>query len=179
MTASVVGVYALIQRNEARRAEENAKKQQVVAEKATIQAKAQTLLAEKATERAEAQTRIATSRQLAALSVAERDRRFDRSLLLAVEAIRAGNTFEARESLYQALRERPGLASFLHVDEGSASSVAFSPDGKTSRPDTFVELRRPQRHVRGGVVLWDVAGCKRMGDGPLAVEEGHVTERGL
>ncbi len=108
VTASLIGVYALIERNEAnvkaeaaRQAEEKEKKQRLVAEKATDQAKAQTLLAEKATERAKAQTKIATSRQLAALSVAERDKRLDRSLLLAVEALRAENTHEARESLYQ------------------------------------------------------------------------------
>ncbi len=94
-------------------------------------AKAQTLVAENATKQAKAQTRIATSRQLAALSVAERDKRFDRSLLLAVEALRAENTFEAREILYQDLQQRPGLSSFLHINEGGDVSLAFSPDGKT------------------------------------------------
>ncbi len=63
----------------------------------------------KAADLAKAQTRIATSRQLAALSVAERDKHFDRSLLLAVAAFQAENTLEARDSLYQSLQERPGL----------------------------------------------------------------------
>ena len=55
--------------------------------KAAGLAKAQTVVAENATKEADAQTRLATSRQLAALSVAERDKRFDRSLLLAVASL--------------------------------------------------------------------------------------------
>ena len=77
--------------------------------------------------RAKALAKIATSRQLAALSVAERDKRFDRSLLLAVEALQAENTFEARDSLYNALQERPGLTSFLHIDEGNVQERGLQP----------------------------------------------------
>ena len=45
-------------------------------------------------------------------------------------------------------------------------SVAFSPDGRPSRP--------VHRRLRGGVVLWDVAARKRLGGVSLAVEGGFV-----
>ena len=129
---------ALVASREAEKNEREAKRQAEFASKAKKEAEEQTGIAtaqrsaaEAATKRAEAIAKIATSRQLAALSVAERDKRFDRSLLLAVEALQAENTFEARESLYNALQGRPGLRSFLHTHEGSVWSVAFSPDGKT------------------------------------------------
>ncbi len=112
--------------------------------------------------------KIATSRRFAALSVAERDKHFDRSLLLAVEAVRADNTFEARESLYQALQQRPVLSSFLHMNEGWVYRAAFSPDGKTLAAGYGVP------HARGGVVLWDPAAGKRQVDEPLLVNEGPV-----
>ncbi len=132
--------------------------------KAADVAKAQTVLAENATRQAKAQTKVATSRQLAALSVAQRDKRFDRSLLLAVEAFRTEKTYEARESIYQALQQRPGLTTFLHINKSGPLSVAFSPDGKTIAAGCS----------DGGVVLWDVAARKRLGDEPLPVTEGTV-----
>jgi hypothetical protein len=125
--------------------------------------------AQKATDRAEAQTRIATSRQLAALSASERNKRLDRSLLLAVEALRAENTFEARDSLYKALQDRPGLRSFLHTREGDVRSVAFSPDGKTLAAGYGVG-----GVGGGGAVLWDVSARKRLAEDPLPVREGDV-----
>ena len=64
-------------------------------------------------EKAKAQARIADSRRIAALSESERDKHLDRSLLLAVEALKVENTFEARGSLFKALRARPGQFSFL------------------------------------------------------------------
>ncbi len=134
------------------------------AEGQTRIATAQRLAAQAATKQAKALAKIATSRQLAALSVAERDKRFDRSLLLAVGAFQAENTVEARESLYQALQQRPGLTSFLHVNEGGVKSVAFSPDGKTIAAGCY----------GGGVVLWDVAARKRLVDEPLPVKEGEA-----
>ena len=90
----------------------------------------------------------------------------DRSLLLAVEALKVENTLEARGSLFKALRARPGLRSFLHTAEGDVSSVAFSPDGKTLAAGYG---------VLGdvcGVVLWEVATRKRLLEDPLPVEGG-------
>ena len=117
---------------------------------------------------AENQAKIATSRQLAALSVAERDKRYDRALLLAVEALRAENTFEARDSLFKALLERPGLRSYLHIEEGHVVDVAFSPDGGTLAVGFAVH------GGGGGVVLWDAAARSRLGEKPLPVPEGRV-----
>jgi WD40 repeat protein len=154
--------------NVARESESKAKAARAEAEQSARVAKENAILAEQNEARAKALARIATSRQLAALSVAERDKRFDRSLLLAVEAFQAENTVEARESLFQALQQRLGLTSFLHVDEGTVRSVAFSPDGKT------LAAGYSGRSGVGGVVLWDVAAHAQRGDLPLAVTEGPV-----
>ena len=139
------------------------------ADKATGIANDKTEVAKKATEDAKNQTRlaedrlkIATSRQLAAVSTLERKKRLDRSLLLAVEAIRAESTFEARDSLFKAVHDRPGLTSLLHMEESYPGKVAFSPDGKTLAAEYY-----------DGVVLWDVTTRKRLED-KLPVEEGGV-----
>jgi WD40-like Beta Propeller Repeat len=106
---------------------------------------------------------------------------FDRSLLLAVAAFRTENTLEARESLYQALEERPGLASFLHTDEGGVADVAFSPDGKTLAAGYYywdsgiLHGERTAGTGRGGVVLWDIAARRRLVAEPLTVKEGSVS----
>jgi WD40 repeat protein len=149
--ASVVGIYALIERN---------------------RANVKTEAAENAEEKAKTQAKIATSRRLAALSVAERPRHFDCSLLLAVEAVRSENTFEARESLYNALQDRPKLTSLLQSDEGCIENVAFSSNGKTIAAGYY--KCREGDSDGGGVVLWDVAARKRLSDEPLSVSEGSV-----
>jgi len=122
-------------------------------------------LAIRARDDAIAQTKTANSRRLAALSVAERDKRLDLSLLLAVEALGTKNTFEARDSLFKALQNRPGLKSFLHMNERYVWSVAFSPDGK---------ILAVGYRGGGGVVLWDVAARKRLTSDPLPIKEGGV-----
>ena len=180
--AVVLAVVAFIQRGQASRASlladeqtkearkqteialeasRKAKQQAEFADKAKKEAERQTGIAQAATEQANAVARIATSRQLAALSVADGDKRFDRSLLLAVEALRVENTFEARDSLYNALRGRPGLTSFLHIEAGTVHSVAFSPDGKTIAVG-----------CDWGVELWDAATRKRLVDKPLFARGG-------
>ena len=98
------------------------------------------------------------------LSRAERDKRLDRALLLAVEAHDISNTWEARNSLLGSLMARPGLATFLHSYDDDVKSVAFSPDGKTLAAGCNL----------GGVVLWDTSRRLRLPDQPLAVAEGHV-----
>ena len=128
-----------------------------------------TQLAETQEKNAKAEVRTATSRRLAALSASERNNRLDRSLLLAIEALRTENTFEARDSLYKALQVRPGLTAFLHMSEGRVTSAAFSPDGKAIAAGHGVGVSG------GGVVLWDVAARKRLAEAPLLVTKGGVT----
>ncbi len=103
---------------------------------------------------AEAKARIANSRRLAALSATGRDKRLDRALLLAVEAFRAENTFEARDNLFKAIQDRPHVTSMLHETDHMISSVAVSLDGKTIAAG-----------YDGGVVAWDAAGRGRLMEG--------------
>ena len=133
-----------------------------------LAAGSQTWRANRASEAATTKEKLANSRQLAALSASERNKRLDRSLLLAVEALRTENTFEARDSLFKALHDRSELRTFLHIEEGAVSGVAFSPDGKT------LAAGYGGGCGGGGVVLWDVAARKRLADDPLPVKEGHV-----
>ncbi len=84
-----------------------------------------------------------------------------------MEAIRVENTFEARQSLYDALQSRPELTSFLHMHEGRAQGVAFSPDGRTV---AAVFKVRPGRTGDGGVMLWDAASRRRLVDAPFRLE---------
>jgi WD40 repeat protein len=105
---------------------------------------------------------IATSRQLAAQSVTSRKDRLDRSLLLSLEALRFKDTVEARSALLGGLESAPELTGFLYTVEGSASSLAFSPDGKTLASGED-----------GKVVLWDIAARRRRFD-PLTGYRGPV-----
>ena len=106
-----------------------AKSNQDLAKSLTNETKAREQEAEARLE-AERKARIATSRQLASLSVSERGTRLDRSVLLAVAALKTENTSAARDSLRQALSASVGVSYFLHLDEGELVAVAFSPDGK-------------------------------------------------
>jgi WD40 repeat protein len=139
-----------------------AEAQAEIAREATLKARAATLEAKK-------QARLRTSIKMAALSSSERNKRLDRSLLLAVEALRTEKTTETRESLLKALQSRPGLASFLHATLGPVLSVTFSADGKTIAAACDGGVG-----VGVGVVLWDLASRKQLADKPLPVPEGNV-----
>ncbi len=75
--ASLLGVYAFIQRNEANKAADKAELWEATGcSQAEAKEKNQRMIAEEATKQAKCpKPKIATSRQLAALSVAERDKR--------------------------------------------------------------------------------------------------------
>jgi WD40 repeat protein len=59
----------------------------------------------------------------------------------------------------------------LTVNEGWVKGVAFSADGKTIAAGFTAHFTG---YSRSGVVLWDAAACKRLGDEPLMVKEGYV-----
>jgi WD40 repeat protein len=88
------------------------------------------------------------SRRLAALSEVARTQKLDLSLVLAAEGLRIDNTLEARESLYHALEERPGITSFLQSGQDFITSLVYSPDGQT------LAAGFSARGNHGGVVLW-------------------------
>ena len=77
---------------------------------------------------------------------------------------------EAHNCLYNALQGRPELTSFLHLHGGSVKSVAISPDGRTIAAGVWANGNGSDR----GVVLWDLAARKRLGDEPLSVKGGYV-----
>jgi hypothetical protein len=166
-------VLSAVARDQARKASDQAQKAKEaasVANKARNDANLAARLAKESEQkakvnegRAKAQTALADSRRIAALSELERDEHLDRSLILAVEALKNENTLAARNSLFNALSTQPGITSFLHTVEGRAESVAFSPDGKTLAAGCGV----------GGLVFWDVVRRERLGDKPL-VGEGSL-----
>lgn len=91
---------------------------------------------------AEAQTRVATSRELANAAIANLGIDPERSILLAVEAVRIHHTFESEDALRQALLRSYVRATLRgHNPEGETwqgrassagkvHSAAFSPDGR-------------------------------------------------
>ncbi len=79
---------------------------------------------------AEASGRISLSRQLAAQAQLSLDSRKDRALLLAIEALKRGDTVEARRVLFQGVTSQPGLQTWLYGPASWVLSAAASPDGQ-------------------------------------------------
>jgi WD40 repeat protein/class 3 adenylate cyclase len=126
--------------------------QQAVAEeeaqaRATQQAIAEREAEARATQQAiaEGQTRLATSRELAGAAVASLDEDPERTALLALEALEAADTLEARNALRRALPQIRILRT--HPVPDVATSVAFSPDGALLAAAVWMQ----------GVMVWDAA----------------------
>jgi WD40 repeat protein len=68
------------------------------------------------------------------------------------------------------LADRP-----LLVPEGRVDTVAFSPDGRTLAAGYNHSEPRISDSYRGGVVLWDLPGCKRLAGEPSPVPEGQLS----
>ncbi|GAB5491887.1 MAG: hypothetical protein Phog2KO_21020 [Phototrophicaceae bacterium] len=77
---------------------------------------------------AELAAEIAQSRELASSSLANEDQN-DLSLLLAVEALSIGDTYEAENSLLLALQENPLTTAYLHGHNDTIRAVDFDNTG--------------------------------------------------
>ncbi len=110
-------------------------------------------------DRADEQSHISRSNELAVTALRSSDQ-LDLSLLLSLEAIKAADTFAARNSLLTALQSQPHLTAFLYGHQAAVRSVAISPDGRLiasgSRDNT--------------IWLWDVSTRRAVGS-PLT---GHT-----
>ncbi len=103
---------------------------------------------------AQNQAKISRVGELLAQSVSLRDRNFQPSLLLGVEAYRSSATIQSQGALLDNIQAHPQLRAFLNGHAGQITSVAFSPDNKTlassSSPDN-------------AIILWDVSTGKTIG----------------
>lgn len=75
-------------------------------------------------------SRVAASRELAAASVSNLESDPERSILLALEAIKKSNTLEAENALHQAVMTSRVQLVFNAFEPGSPVNAAFSSDGK-------------------------------------------------
>ncbi len=111
-------------------------------------------IAEEERDRADTQARIAQSGALAVNALKNVDQNgIDVALLLSLEAFRAADTFEARNSLLSGVQAAPQLAAYLHGHNAPVRCVAFSPDGAL--------IASGSRD--GTILLWDVRTRKPVG----------------
>jgi WD40 repeat protein len=142
------------------RAESNASAAQ------TAQAKAVSSEATAIANEAEAkrQATLARAGELAAQSVLLRDKYFQTSLLLGIEAYRTAATIQTFGTLLDNTQTNPQLRNFLFGHSDAVNRVAFSPDGKmiASASDDNT------------VILWDAETGQPIGQ-PLAGHTDAVT----
>ncbi len=79
---------------------------------------------------AQDKTRIARAGELAAQAVTARDKNFQTSLLLGIEANKNKDITQSRNALLNNIQTNPQLHTFLNGHTDSVTSVAFSTDGK-------------------------------------------------
>ncbi|MBW8878094.1 MAG: hypothetical protein JF614_24285 [Acidobacteria bacterium] len=99
--------------------------------------------------------------QLMANADRVQDVKYDLSLLLNLETVRAAPTLEASAGLLRRFVSHPHLSAFLPGHTDAVYGVAFSPDGK----------RLASASADDTVILWDVDSRK-----PLATLKGHKDE---
>lgn len=95
---------------------------------------------------------------------------FTLAIVLVVAQQLTAPTPSTSQPVSMPLQVQPRPATFLQCDEGTTvSCLAFSPDGKILAAGY---IRGPS--TGGGVVLFDVAGRKRLVEKSLPVTEGFV-----
>jgi hypothetical protein len=90
---------------------------------------------------------FALSRQTGSQASRLVDARLDTALLLAVEASRRADTFDARNALLSALLRAPSLSFFLHGHHANVTAATFSPNGKVLASGSSDD---------GVVMFWDL-----------------------
>jgi WD40 repeat protein len=133
---------AVIAANRAHLAEEAAKTAAVTAKQAKEAAQKSEGVAKMERAAEEQQAKRAAARQLAAQAINEANQhRLDLALLLGLEAVNVEDSYETRGGLLTALSENPRVSLFLPSAAGSATKLAFSPDGKTLATATPSQIR--------------------------------------
>jgi WD40 repeat protein/transcriptional regulator with XRE-family HTH domain len=107
---------------------------------------------------------ISRARELAAQSVALRDRNFGVSLLLGVEAFNIYDTVQTRGALMDNVYANPQLQVYLSAHSSFVTMVVFSPDGKLLASGS----------VDGTIILWNVESGQPVGE-PLRKHTGVVS----
>jgi WD40 repeat protein len=107
------------------------------------------------------QATIASARELAAYSVALREKDFPLSLLLGAEAYHTYDAPQTRSVLLENLQTNPGLLAYMRGNRNNGVRFAFQPNGK------LLALNRDDDTI----ILWDTETRRSVGQ-PLT---GHKT----
>jgi WD40 repeat protein len=130
---ATLGGIAWWQRGRAQVESSRANREAQSAKDRAIEAAAETKIAQEQQAIAVQQARIASSRQYAAEAVNLIENRLDEAILRAVKAVTTEQTFEARNSLFQALSYTPEIEAFLYrrrVANEPPGVFVFSPNGR-------------------------------------------------
>jgi WD40 repeat protein len=98
------------------------------------------------------QSEISRAGELAAQAVLVRDKSFDLSMLLSVEALRVANTSRTESVLLDSVQTNPYLFQYVFGHTGRILTFEFSPDGKLLA----------YSDSSGVVVLWDIDAAKEL-----------------
>ena len=107
----------------------------------------------------------ALSRQAGSQALRVADARLDTALILAVEASRRADTFDARNALLTTLLRAPSLAFFLPGHRTSVTATALRTDGSMAVSGSD----------DGVVMFWDVARRQALGE-PMSAHQNGVTQ---